>query len=122
MFNFGKKKEEDLPKNATELLEELKSLREENRKIKKEIEDIKEREKYFFQNVGVVRFNPFTQEGGNQSFSIALLNGEQKGFVITSLYTKEGNRVYGKPISEGESKYSLSEEEKEAIKKALKRE
>jgi len=58
--------------------------------------------------------------GGDQSFSLALLDKRNSGVVITSLYAREGNRVYGKPIKEGTSEYPLSEEEKKAIEEAKK--
>jgi len=68
--------------------------------------------------VGIIRFNPFSEVGGDQSFSLALLNESNDGVVITSLYTRQENRVYGKPIKNGQSEYTLSEEEKQAIEKA----
>jgi len=69
--------------------------------------------------VGVVRFNPFKDLGGDQSFSIALLDGQNSGLVISALHTREGNRVYAKPVDKGKAlKYPLTEEEKEAIQKA----
>jgi len=77
------------------------------------------KEKKHVQKVGVVRFNPFKDIGGDQSFSIALLDEEDNGLVITSLYGREGNRVYAKPIEGGQSKYQLSDEEKEAISRAI---
>jgi hypothetical protein len=70
--------------------------------------------------VGVVRFNPFKDVGGDQSFAIALLDSNDDGIVISSLYTREGTRVYTKPIEMGKSTYNLSDEEQEAIKKAIK--
>jgi len=69
--------------------------------------------------VGVIRFNPFKDLGGDQSFSIALLDGENSGVVFSSLHSREGNRVYAKPVSKGKAiKYPLTDEEVEAIKKA----
>lgn len=69
--------------------------------------------------VGVVRFNPFKDLGGDQSFSVALLDGENSGVVISSLHTREGNRVYSKPVERGKAmKYPLTDEEQEAIKRA----
>lgn len=69
--------------------------------------------------VGVIRFNPFKDLGGDQSFSVALLDGENSGVVISSLHTREGNRVYSKPVEKGKAvKYPLTDEEQEAIKKA----
>ncbi len=69
--------------------------------------------------VGVVRFNPFKDLGGDQSFSIALLDGENSGIVISSLHTRDGSRVYAKPVEHGKPmKYPLTDEEKEVIKRA----
>ena len=69
--------------------------------------------------VAVLRFNPFKDTGGNQSFSVALLDGKNNGAVISSLHTKEGTRVYAKPIKAGEAEgFPLTEEEKEALIKA----
>lgn len=66
---------------------------------------------------GIVRFNPFGDIGGDQSFSVAFLDGKNMGIVISSLHTKEGTRVYAKPIIKGEAdKYPLTEEEKQVIK------
>ncbi|HAI73989.1 MAG TPA: DUF4446 domain-containing protein [Candidatus Moranbacteria bacterium] len=64
----------------------------------------------------VVRFNPFKDTGGNQSFSIALLDGKNNGLTITALYTREGTRVYAKSIANKDSKtFPLTDEEKQAI-------
>jgi hypothetical protein len=69
--------------------------------------------------ISAIRFNPFKDVGGNQSFSIALLNGKNTGITITALYTKEGTRVYSKAITAGESNaFPLTEEEKKAIETA----
>jgi hypothetical protein len=68
----------------------------------------------------MVRFNPFKEVGGDQSFAIALLNGKNTGLVISSLYTREGTRIYAKAITAGSSdKHPLTEEEEQAIKNAL---
>ena len=73
-----------------------------------------------FHKLGAVRFNPFKDVGGDQSFSVALLNGKNDGLTISSLFTREGSRVYTKTITAGISeKHPLTEEEKEAIKLAL---
>lgn len=69
---------------------------------------------------GVIRFNPFSDVGGDQSFSIALLNGKNNGLVISSLYTREGTRVFTKSIIDGKSeKHPLTEEEEKTIQIAL---
>jgi len=69
--------------------------------------------------VGLIRFNPFDKVGSDQSFSIALLNQEHTGLVLSSLYAQNGCRVYAKPVLQGKSQYPLSTEEMEAIKKAI---
>lgn len=69
--------------------------------------------------VGLIRFNPFKEIGGDQSFAIALLDGKNSGLVISSLHTREGTRVYSKPVVGGEpQKYPFTEEERQAIKMA----
>ena len=74
-----------------------------------------------FHKFSLVRFNPFKDVGGDQSFSLALLNGKNDGITISSLFTREGARIYSKSIIGGASdKYPLTEEEKEAITLAMK--
>ena len=68
--------------------------------------------------VGLVRYNPFSDAGGDQSFALAILNEKNDGIVMSSLYGREMNRVYAKLIENGSSKYSLTEEEKTAIQNA----
>jgi Protein of unknown function (DUF4446) len=72
-----------------------------------------------FQRVGLVRFNPFEDTGGNQSFALALLDEHGSGFVMSSLHARAGTRVYGKAIARGRSEANLSEEEAEALRLAL---
>jgi hypothetical protein len=72
-----------------------------------------------FGRVGLVRFNPFEDTGGNQSFALALLDGRGDGFVVSSLHARAGTRVYAKSISRGTSEAALSNEEAEALKQAL---
>lgn len=71
------------------------------------------------QKIGMVRFNPFRDTGGDQSFVLALLDNQDTGFLLTSIHGREGTRVYIKPIAYGASKYQLSDEETRAIKSAL---
>jgi HAMP domain-containing protein len=71
-----------------------------------------------FQRVGLVRFNPFEDTGGNQSFALALLDAAGNGWVLSSLHARSGTRVYAKAIREGRGEAALSEEEAAAIKQA----
>jgi len=118
MFNFKKDKKE--PKDLKEVLKQFKVLKKDFETLSKEFNDLKENHQFDVQKIGMVRFNPFSEIGGDQSFSVALLDGNDDGLVITSFYTREGNRVYGKPIKKGESQYALSKEEVKAIEMAKK--
>jgi len=73
------------------------------------------------QKISLVRFNPFGDVGGDQSFSLAMLDGHNSGLVLTSIHGRSGTRVYAKPIDLGKSKYKLSTEEKKALNSAIKR-
>ena len=70
------------------------------------------------QRVGLVRYNPFEDTGSNQSFALALLDGEEDGLVISSLHSRTSTRIYAKPISAGRSEAPLSDEEAEALRVA----
>ena len=75
-----------------------------------------EKAAYFsLQHLGVVRYNPFSGTGGDQSFAIALVDGHGNGVVLSSLHARDLTRVYAKPLQKWESTYSLTDEEKQAI-------
>ena len=118
MFNFKKEKKE--PKDLKEVLKQFKDLQVGFDELLQEFKDLKENHQFAVQKIGMVRFNPFSEIGGDQSFSVALLDGNDDGLVITSFYTREGNRVYGKPIKQSVSQYALSKEETKAIEMAKK--
>jgi uncharacterized protein DUF4446 len=72
-----------------------------------------------FQRVALVRYNPFEETGGNQSFALALLDGNADGVVLSSLHARAGTRVYAKTLSRGRSDSPLSDEEAEALRRAI---
>lgn len=71
------------------------------------------------QHVGIVRYNPFADTGGQQSFAVAMLDSRGNGFVISSLHSRQATRVYLKQIAGSRSEATLSDEESEAIRRAL---
>lgn len=71
------------------------------------------------QRVGLVRYNPFPETGGDQSFVVALLDRMGDGVVFTSLHGRTDTRIYAKPVRARTSTYSLSAEEEEAIRRAM---
>ena len=72
------------------------------------------------QKVGVVRFSAFEGVGSDLSYAIALLDENNDGFVLSSIFTRDNSRTYVKPIEKLESTYALTTEELEAIDKAIK--
>jgi hypothetical protein len=71
------------------------------------------------QRLGLVRFNPFEETGGNQSFAFALLDARGDGFVLSSLHSRSGTRVYAKALAAGQADTELSTEEAQAVEQAL---
>jgi hypothetical protein len=83
------------------------------------IENLEKISERTIQKIGVVRFDSFSGTGGKQSFAVAVLDDKNNGFIISSLFVNEGNRVFAKPLKNGKSEYTLSKEELEAIEKAV---
>lgn len=71
------------------------------------------------QKVGIVRYSAFKDTGSDLSFAVALLDENNDGIVFNGIYSREMSNIYAKPINKGNSKYTLSNEEVEAIKKAV---
>lgn len=84
-----------------------------------EISTIKEASKLNIQRTGLVKFNPFDETGGDHSFSLALLDGNKNGIIITSLHTRERTRLYLKEVLKGKTKIDLSKEEQKALQLSL---
>ncbi|MCX6725905.1 MAG: DUF4446 family protein [Candidatus Shapirobacteria bacterium] len=112
-------------KNLKTVLDEiLENLNKETLRIEDltgELQKIQKENLYNIQKLGLVRFNPFAETGGNQSFSLAILDGEDSGLVLTSLHSREITRIYSKTVKKGKAdNYELSAEEKQALKNAKK--
>lgn len=116
---FFKKGDTNLEEVLTSQLKKVEKQEEDLTKIFEKISQLDKISQKSFQKIGIVRFNPFREVGGNQSFSIALLNADDNGFILSSYYGHELNRIYAKPVSSGRARYSLSKEEKKAIEKAI---
>lgn len=116
MFNFFKKSKK--PENLDEIISKLEKIEKRVDQNNQAIQDLQSKLKLTIQKVGITRFNPFKETGGDQSFSVALLDQHNNGILLTSLYSKERNRIFAKPIEEGGSKYKLSEEEQRTINQA----
>ena len=88
--------------------------------IKQEIKKLEGKLAFAIQYVGIVKYNAFDNVGNNLSFSLALLDQFKNGVIITSIYGRDFTTIYGKPIQYGKSDYQLSDEEIEAVDRALK--
>lgn len=71
------------------------------------------------QKVGILRYSAFQDTGSDLSFTLALLDENDNGVVLNGIYSREMSNIYAKPVEGGKSKYTLSEEEQEAIKRAI---
>ena len=71
------------------------------------------------QKVGIVRYNAFKDTGSDLSFTLALLDEHNDGVVLNGIYSREMSNIYAKPVKNGESSYTMSEEEKLAVQKAM---
>jgi hypothetical protein len=100
------------------LLERLNAGEEHAQKLSDEIARLGEVLPKVVQAVGLVRFQAFSDYGGDQSFALAIANTTGDGVVMSGIFGREGTRVYAKPLSGWASDYSLSFEEQEAIKQA----
>ena len=115
---FLGKKAKDLEETIASLEADIATLKQARGNIEKEIVIINKKLKQSIRGLETIRFNPFPDQGSNQSFAIGLLNEENDGVVISSLYSRERMSVFAKPIKDGKSEYELTDEEKEALKKA----
>ena len=69
--------------------------------------------------VGIVRYNAFKDTGSDLSFALALLDDNNDGVVLNGIYSREMSNIYAKPVKNGQSTYTTSEEESKAIKQAI---
>lgn len=117
---FSDKTDKNLAKIIEDYMKSVKDVEDHCFAIDNELKKVKRMAEEGYQKLGFVRYNPFGDVGGNQSFSICVLDNKNNGFVLSSIHSREGTRVYSKTVNLGESQYNLSEEEKKAIEIALK--
>lgn len=112
---------DNLERILEKILKDIRIERETTNKLKEALGQLEQESEYHFQKVGLSRYNPFSETGGDQSFVLTLLDGKDSGLVISSFHGREQTRIYAKPIKGGKGDgYELSKEEKEVIKKAKK--
>lgn len=114
----GETTEKGLKEILEALLTQKDKLGKNYKLLEEEITDVRKTGNEHLQRVGIVRFNPFADTGGNQSFSLAIIDTENNGMVMTSLYGRNGNRWYVKRVVGGKGESELSKEERAAIMEA----
>lgn len=115
----GNTKKQTLTEILDEWLQRQKKSDKELTEINKQVSLIKSEARFHIQKIGIVRYNPFSDTGGSQSFTVALMDNEENGIVMTSLYARTGNRWYIKHVREGKGiELELSKEEHAAMQKA----
>lgn len=115
---FRGKKGKDLEETILLMQKQISFLEEKKQEHETKILLLQEKLKKSIRGLETIRFNPFPDQGGNQSFAIGFLNEEGDGVVISSLYSRERMSVFAKPIKNGKSEYELSNEEKNALERA----
>ena len=87
--------------------------------IKPRVDMLESVTKISVQKVGFLRFNPFQDTGGDNSFVVALLDGEKNGVILSSLYTRDGVRIFAKKVEHGRTRYPLIDEEKKVLDETI---
>ncbi len=119
---IGKNKKQDLKNILETILAKVQQQDEVAQTLNKRCEEIEKKGVKHLQKVGFLRFNPFSDTGGDQSFVLGFLDGEDNGVILSSLHGRETTRIYAKSIKKGEGdSLELSKEETEVVKRAKRR-
>lgn len=109
--------------NINEMLEEyvknVDEIKAENKEIIEYCQKLDDRSNDYLKKMGMVRYNAYKDTGSNLSFTLAILDNENNGFVLNGIYARDNSNIYAKPVVNGKSEYVLSNEEEEAIRKAI---
>jgi hypothetical protein len=115
---FIGKKGKDLEDTIEALTLEISKLKNSQSDSEHEIQLLQNKLRKSIRGLETIRFNPFPDQGGNQSFAIGMVDEEGSGVVISSLYSRERMSIFAKPVKNGKSEYDLTTEEREALNKA----
>lgn len=100
-------------------LDKVEVVKDQNENIKQMYEQIDGQIKTCIQKTSIIRYKAFDDMGSDLSFSIALLDGNSNGVILTSIYGRNESTTYAKPIDKGISRYELSQEEKKVLEEAI---
>lgn len=109
---------ESLEDTILSCMEKAEKVDQMNQLLREDIIGLRKNQKITFQKMGMIRYNAFRETSGDLSYALALLDQEENGFLINSVYSREGGYSYIKEIKNGESEILLSEDEQRALEKA----
>ena len=109
----------DITEDLREYVKRVEKVENTNKEIINYCENLDKNMESCVQKIGIVRYSAFRDTGSDLSFSLALLDEKNNGVVLNGIYSREMSNIYAKPVENGESTYTLSEEEKQAINKAI---
>ena len=100
-------------------IDSIKAINNENEKLWAETKEIKDLLQRAVTRMAIVRFRAFEDMGGDLSYAVAMLDSNNNGVIMSSIFAREDSRSYAKPIVNGQSTYALTKEEEEALQQAL---
>ncbi|MBP6041587.1 DUF4446 family protein [Candidatus Saccharibacteria bacterium] len=110
----------DLNLALEEIISSNKNINQQQKQIKQLYSEVKTISERSLQKTALLRFNPFSDTGGDQSFALCMLDHTNSGVIITAIHSRENTRVYTKEINNGSSQLSLSKEENRVLSKIIK--
>lgn len=109
----------DITEDLENYMYRVERVEKQNAEISQYIKNLDEDLTKCIQKVGIIRYNAFKDTGSDLSFTLALLDENNNGVVLNGIYSREMSNIYAKPVQNGQSSYTLSAEEKQAINKAI---
>lgn len=110
---------ENIEEDLENYMYRVERVEKQNAEIKNLVDTIDMNMDSCIQKIGIVRYNAFKDTGSDLSFALAMLDEKNNGVVLNGIYSREMSNIYAKPVENGKSKYTISEEEEEAIQKAI---
>ena len=110
---------ENIEEDLENYMYRVERVEKQNMEIRNLVDSIDKNLESCIQKIGIVRYNAFKDTGSDLSFALAMLDEKNNGVVLNGIYSREMSNIYAKPVQNGKSNYTISEEEKEAIQKAM---
>ncbi len=109
---------ENIQEDLQKFMDSVYNVQKQNIEISNDCKIMKNDISKCVQKIGLVRYSAFRDTGSDLSFAVALLDEKNNGIVFNGIYSREMSNIYAKPVENGTSTYTLSEEEIQAIEKA----